>query len=53
MAPSDRPGRRDPVFGDPEGQRPAQRGPRFTLDDDDSADMRSPDGGRRRKLAAL
>ena len=47
MAPSDRPGRRDPVFGDPEGQRPAQRGPRFTLDDDDSADLRNPDGARR------
>ncbi len=47
MAPSDRPGRRDPVFGDPEGQRPAQRGPRFTLDDDDSADLRSADGARR------
>ena len=42
MAPNDRSGRRDPVFGDANSGRPAPsdsgRGPRFTLDDDDSAD---------------
>ena len=42
MAPNDRSGRRDPVFGDAASGRTAPgdnaRGPRFTLDDDDSAD---------------
>jgi hypothetical protein len=47
MPPNDRNGRRDPVFGDGAGNGrgndgPAARGPRFTLDDDDSADQRRP-----------